>query len=74
MTMPPTLACYSTSLQEANYHVLVAQDGESALERLRYTKPDLVLLDVMMPGINGFETLGSHQKKIPPQPPFPSFS
>jgi two-component system sensor histidine kinase/response regulator len=36
--------------------VLVATDGESAIEQIGYIKPDLILLDVMMPGIDGFET------------------
>jgi two-component system sensor histidine kinase/response regulator len=36
--------------------VLVATDGESAIEQITYVKPDLILLDVMMPGIDGFET------------------
>ncbi|MEM9539015.1 MAG: response regulator [Cyanobacteria bacterium P01_E01_bin.42] len=46
----------SNSLQEADYRVLVAKDGHSALKRLENIKPDLILLDVMMPGIDGFET------------------
>ena len=43
-------------LSKAAYRVRVAPDGESALEQLQYSPPDLVLLDVMMPGIDGFET------------------
>ncbi len=38
------------------YRVLVAEDGESAIEQARYGLPDLILLDVMMPGLDGFET------------------
>src|SRR5438552_3677212 len=44
------------TLSKAGYRVRVAPDGESALEQLHYSPPDLVLLDVMMPGIDGFET------------------
>jgi DNA-binding NtrC family response regulator len=44
------------TLSKAGYQVRVAADGESALEQLQYAPPDLVLLDVMMPGIDGFET------------------
>jgi formate hydrogenlyase transcriptional activator len=44
------------TLSKAGYRVRVAPDGESALEQLQYAPPDLVLLDVMMPGIDGFET------------------
>jgi PAS domain S-box-containing protein len=43
-------------LKESGFKVLVAQDGESAIEKLQEVSPDLILLDVMMPGIDGFET------------------
>jgi diguanylate cyclase (GGDEF)-like protein len=43
-------------LKESGFKVLVAGDGESALEKLTQIGPDLILLDVMMPGIDGFET------------------
>ncbi|MCA9671819.1 MAG: sigma-54-dependent Fis family transcriptional regulator, partial [Myxococcales bacterium] len=41
---------------EQGLEVLVANDGESALEKLELTQPDIILLDVMMPGMDGFET------------------
>ena len=37
------------------YEIAVAMDGESALEAVGEEPPDLILLDIMMPGINGFE-------------------
>jgi diguanylate cyclase (GGDEF)-like protein/PAS domain S-box-containing protein len=43
-------------LEGQGYEVLVALSGEEAVERLSYVQPDLILLDVMMPGIDGFET------------------
>jgi signal transduction histidine kinase len=43
-------------LQASHYQVAVAKSGESALQRLEKHLPDLILLDVMMPGIDGFET------------------
>lgn len=43
-------------LKDVGHRVLVAKSGESALERLKSVAPDLILLDVMMPGIDGFET------------------
>jgi DNA-binding NarL/FixJ family response regulator len=53
---PGNLALLSDTLSEANYRVLVATDGQSALEQIQYLPPDIVLLDVLMPGIDGFET------------------
>ena len=41
---------------EDNYEIVVATDGQMALESLEDEIPDLILLDVMMPGISGFET------------------
>ena len=52
------------TLTQAGYRVRVAPDGETALEQIQYSPPDLVLLDVMMPGIDGFETCG-RIRKIP---------
>jgi len=45
----------STVLQRRGYEILSAYDGASALEQFHRHKPDLVLLDVMMPGMDGFE-------------------
>jgi diguanylate cyclase (GGDEF)-like protein len=42
-------------LGEAGFQVLVAQGGESGLRRARNEQPDLILLDVLMPGMDGFE-------------------
>jgi CheY-like chemotaxis protein len=53
---PGNLALLSDTLSEAGYRVLVATDGLSALEQIAYLKPDIILLDIMMQGIDGFET------------------
>lgn len=53
---PGNLALLSDALEEAGYRVLVATDGLSALEQLAYIKPDVILLDAVMPGLDGFET------------------
>ena len=53
---PENLALLSDTLAEAGYRVLVATDGQSALEQIGYLQPDIVLLDVMMPGLDGYET------------------
>jgi putative two-component system response regulator len=43
-------------LMRDGHHVLFAEDGEEALERVRCDRPDLVLMDVVMPTLDGFET------------------
>ncbi|HEY9627884.1 MAG TPA: response regulator [Coleofasciculaceae cyanobacterium] len=43
-------------LDACGYRVAIAKSGEVALKRLQSSVPDLILLDVMMPGIDGFET------------------
>ena len=43
-------------LDAIGFEVFVAEDGQSALEQAEYTNPDIILLDVLMPGIDGFET------------------
>src|SRR5688572_24274148 len=45
------------ALTRAGYRVLKASNGEEALLGIREWKPDLVLLDIMMPGLGGLETL-----------------
>jgi CheY-like chemotaxis protein len=55
-----------TTLKQANYHVVPAQDANSTFTRLRHFTPDLILLDIMMPDVNGFELyqrLREHQPK-----------
>ena len=42
-------------LREAGYQVTVARDGEGALRAAEEMKPDLMVLDVMLPGVDGFE-------------------
>ena len=54
--VPENLAVLSDALDEAGHTVLVATDGISALERLMLVMHDLILLDAVMPGIDGFET------------------
>jgi DNA-binding NarL/FixJ family response regulator len=53
---PANLAYLSDALDEAGYMVLVALDGDAALERLNLMLPDIILLDAVMPGRDGFET------------------
>ena len=44
------------SLGMEGYEVLTALDGEQALEKARDEKPDLIVLDIMMPKLDGYET------------------
>jgi two-component system alkaline phosphatase synthesis response regulator PhoP len=44
-----------TYLEQSHYEVLTAYDGETALHMLRHERPDLVLLDLMLPGRNGLD-------------------
>jgi DNA-binding response OmpR family regulator len=50
------LEVLSETLTRAGFQVAVAVDGENALEQIQYYKPELILLDVMMPGIDGYQT------------------
>jgi DNA-binding NarL/FixJ family response regulator len=53
--VPENLSLLHDALDEAGYTVLVATNGESALQRARHSVPDVVLLDAVMPGMDGFE-------------------
>lgn len=43
-------------LEEYDFNIKVADSGEEMFNRLEYCSPDIILLDIMMPGIDGFET------------------
>jgi len=47
------------SLRKKGYEVIAAVDGEDALAKTRDQKPDLILLDVMMPKMHGFDVLSA---------------
>ena len=53
--VPENLSLLHDALDEAGYTVLVATNGESALQRARQSLPDVILLDALMPGMDGFE-------------------
>ncbi len=61
---------YSQKLQEAGFTVNIAPDGDVALDIAREVKPDLIILDIIMPKKDGFEVLedvskDQELKKIP---------
>jgi len=51
------LLLVKTALQAEGYRALTAVDGPDALKTAHDEKPDLILLDIMMPGMDGFEVL-----------------
>ena len=53
--VPDNLSVLHDALDESGYTVLVATSGEAALKTARQAVPDVVLLDAMMPGMDGFE-------------------
>jgi len=55
----------SRKLSEEKFEVEEAVDGEQGLEKIRKIKPDLVLLDLILPGIDGFEVLSQAKEDDP---------
>lgn len=53
--IPENVSVLFRFLGTAGFKVLVAQNGEQALQMFDFARPDLILLDVMMPGMDGFE-------------------
>ena len=53
---PRYLRLLEANLQTEGYEVVAAQDGEEALEKFSLQPADLILLDVLMPGLDGFAT------------------
>lgn len=54
---------YAKKLQEKGYEVAVASDGLEGLEKLKSFHPDLILLDLIMPKLDGFEFLEKKAKE-----------
>ena len=53
---PNNLSVIVEYLEEAGFKIVVARNGEMGLKRAQFALPNIILLDVMMPGIDGFET------------------
>ena len=51
--------------EERNYEVKTASSGQTALQLVEQFKPQVVLLDIKMPGMDGIQTLGNLKKKFP---------
>ena len=55
-------------LTQAGYEVLLAQDGQEALEIFEKTRIDLIITDIMMPNMDGYELISQVQYLVPDQP------
>src|SRR4051794_13422627 len=53
---PSELAVVVARLEEAGFEIVVAPRGDDAVEQARLVMPDLILLDVLVAGVSGFET------------------
>jgi DNA-binding response OmpR family regulator len=51
----PTVTIISGVLKKENYEVEIALDGQEGLKKARDFKPDLIVLDIMMPGMDGYQ-------------------
>ena len=67
---PDTLALLHDALDEAGHTVLVATDGAGALRRAQSAQPDIILLDAVMPGLDGF-AVARRLKADPATAPIP---
>jgi len=61
---------YKAGLEKAGFEVITSLDGDAALEDIKSKNPDIILLDIIMPGKNGFEIMSEiksdeNLKKIP---------
>ena len=62
------LLLYKQELTLEGYNIITARDGIEAVDRVKEEKPDLIIMDINMPKMNGIESLGkilSEQKNIP---------
>jgi DNA-binding NarL/FixJ family response regulator len=64
--VPSSLGALCSELEAEGYTVLVAPDGEAALAQIDLAVPDAILLDALMPGLDGFETC----RRLKAQPAF----
>ncbi|MCJ7709145.1 MAG: response regulator [Anaerolineales bacterium] len=66
---PDTLGLIELTLRTAGYHVQTASGGEEALKKIREESFNLILLDVMMPGVSGYDVMERLSVEAIPYPP-----
>ena len=66
---PFILDMYVIKLKEQGFSVDTANDGRSGVAKIKEQKPDIILLDVVMPAMDGFEVLQEIKKQYPEPPP-----
>lgn len=64
---PANLGVLFNYLDSYGFELMVAQDGESGLEKAEYNQPDIILLDALMPGLDGFEVCRRLKNSAPTQ-------
>ena len=65
---PDVLRLIEIKLKKAGFEVLTARDGEEGLNRAITEQPDVVLMDVMMPKLDGFTAAGKIKEQMNPAP------
>lgn len=60
---PFLIEIYSTKLKDAGFSVVIAVDGEEGLKKLEDDTPDLILLDIVLPNVDGWEFLRKISKE-----------
>jgi len=65
---PNQARLYAQELSQEGYEIVIARDGREAMETVEQQKPDLVVMDISMPGMDGIECMGrllSRDNKLP---------
>ena len=60
---PPIVDMLAYNLQRANYEVIIARDGQEALDKAMQEQPDLIILDLMLPRLDGLEVCRALRKE-----------